>query len=391
MSLGERYERAKAALLGDKSICDDNRKLFAQFFSFEEIKLKRQNSLPSLDEPCYKTLIYYTQRFRNVNKWFRNKPWKDLTREDIQQVYDDLEEGRIRNRRGQRFGDRASYYNKVFKSKPFHLAGKADLARQVMEYHGDKRRKEVRFVTEETFRRMVSVLSKPIHLLLFWLAWDIGENINTLLQLSKKDFIRQVNEDSKDTEYLVNLPREKLKRSRQSRSEPSLYPETATYADMVLKRLKDDEPVFRFGYRQALKLMHQVVRKTGATCMPANDHASWKDLRSGMACHLLRQGWTTDEVNFRLGHTPSSREIDAYVSYLAIDRRKPKKKLYDGNLQRIEGELAQTKQREHLLNERTRRQGEENEALRLELVQTRRDLHDLSKRIERIIPRRMRS
>ena len=41
-----------------------------------------------------------------------------------------------------------------------------------------------------------------------------------------------------------------------------------------------------------------------------------------------------------------------------------KKKLYDGNLQRIEAELGQAKQRERLLHERVRRQADENEELR---------------------------
>jgi len=384
MGLKERYERTKTALLTDRLICKENRTIFRQFFEFEEHKLKRQNGLPALDDASYKTLLTYIIRLRNATSWFKNKPWKDLTREDIQRVYDDLEEGRIRNKKRQRFEDRSSYYNKVFKSKPFALVGKADVAREVIEFSTNPRR-EVRFITEETFSKMISAISNPAHLLLFWLAWDVGENINTLLQLTRRDFSRQTNDDTKEVEYLVNLPREKLKRSRQSRSEATLYPETAKYADIVLAALKEHERLFRFGYRQALKLMHSVVRKTGATCVPTNDRVSWKDLRSGMACQLLRSGWTTDEVNFRLGHKPSSKEIDAYVSYLAIDRRKPKKKLFDSNLQKIEGELQEAKQRERLLVERLRRQGEENQSLRTDLDETRRDLRELKTRVEGIM------
>ncbi|SRR6266540_2143721 len=387
MALEGRYISAKHDLVNNSSICKDNRELFGRFFAFQEQKLKRQNGLAALDDPCYKTLIYYTQRFRNVNRWFGNKPWKDLTKEDIQRVYDDLEEGRIRSRRGERFGDRASYYNKVFKSRPFQMVGKADIAREVLEYHGNDSRKEVRFVTEETFKSMVSVLSNPVHLLLLWLAWDIGENINALLQLTKKNFVRQVNPDSREPEYLVHLPKEKLKRTRQTRSEPTLYRETVQFADIVLEKLRDDELVFRFGYRQALKLMHQIVKKVNAKCMPTNDRVSWKDLRSGMACHLLREGWTIDEVNFRLGHKPSSKEIDAYVSYLAIDRRKPKKKLYDTNLQKIQVELSNARGRERLLSGRLQRQGDENKELWQELDQTRKDLAELKRRVERVFSR----
>ena len=53
-------------------------------------------------------------------------------------------------------------------------------------------------MTEETFRRMVSVLSNPLHLLLFWLAWDIGENVDALLKLSMRDFVRQKNQQTTD-------------------------------------------------------------------------------------------------------------------------------------------------------------------------------------------------
>lgn len=150
MLLSKCYADLKKKLLSDNSICSENRRLFNEFFEFEERKLKRQNGLSSLDDGCYKTLCYYVLRFRNVNTWFKNKPWIKLGKFDIQKVYDDLEDGKIVNRFGKRYEDRSSYYSKVFKSKPFALAGKVDIAREVMEYHTDNVKKEVRFVTEET-------------------------------------------------------------------------------------------------------------------------------------------------------------------------------------------------------------------------------------------------
>jgi len=332
MGFKEQYVAAKAVLLADRTICKANREVFREFFEFEEYKLKRQNGLASLDEGCYRTLYGYILRFRNVNAWFDNKPWRELTAADIKRIYDGLEDGAIHNHRGEPFKDRASYYNKVFKSKPFRLVQKSELARNVIEfYHGDPE-KEVRFIEEETFRKMVSVLSNPVHLLLFWLAWDIGENVGALLQLQAKDFTRQRNPQTKEAEYLVNLPRAKLKRSRAPRTEPTLYPETVRYADMVLQRLDREAGVFPFGHRQALKIMHSVVRRTAAKCLPDNAPVRWKDLRSGMACHLLKKGWSREEVDARLGHTPNSKALNAYLSYLAIDRKKPKKRLFDTSL-----------------------------------------------------------
>lgn len=385
MGLKERYDRGKQALLTDPGICKQNRDLFREFFEFEEYKLKRTNQLPHLDDGCHRTLAGYLQRLRNANMWFANKPWKNLTKEDIKRVYDDLEEGRITNQRGLPFKDRASYYNKIFKSKPFRLAGKSELARDVIEFSTGRTEREVRFVTDDTFRTMVSVLSNPVHLLLFWLAWDIGENIGALLQLSKRNFVRQRNKQTHEAEYLVNLPRSKIKRSRKSRTEPTLYAETVRFADIVLEPLAIDDVVFGFGHRQALKIIQSVVKKSGATSMPNNDPVLWKDLRSGMACHLLKNGWTREEVDARLGHTPQSTALNSYINYLAIDREKPKKRLFDSSLEEIQNELEEAKRREKLTAERLKRQGEESSLLRQEMENTKRLLQELQTTIRNVI------
>ena len=119
--------------------------------------------------------------------------------------------------------------------------------------------------------------------------------------------------------------------------------------------------------------------------MPGNDMIRWKDLRSGMACHLLKQGWTTDEVNFRLGHKPSSREIDVYVSYLAVDRRKPKKKVYDSSLHKIQLELEASRSRERLAAERFRRHAEDSRLMKSELDRTRRDLEAIEQTVQQVL------
>ena len=106
MVIEQQYERAKTRLLVDESICVQNRILLRDFFQYQEHKLKRMNGLAALDDACYKTLYGYTIRLRNVNKWFGNKPWTALTKEDIRRVYDDLEDGRILTQAGQPFQDR---------------------------------------------------------------------------------------------------------------------------------------------------------------------------------------------------------------------------------------------------------------------------------------------
>ncbi|MCC6227736.1 MAG: hypothetical protein IT432_00740 [Phycisphaerales bacterium] len=326
MTWKSQYERAKAALLVDSTVCEPNRTLFADFFAFQEHKLKRQNGLPALDEGCCNTLYSYVLRFRNVNAWFDNKPWIELTREDIRSVYDALEDGTIRNKKGTLFIDRQSYYNKVFKSKPFRLAGKDRLAQEVIEYSTDVR-PPVRYITEEMFRRLIAHVHAPRHLLLFWLAWDIGENINSLLQLTAQDFIPRPNRYTGELEYVVNLAGYLLKRSRTSRGEVTLYPETAHYARIVLSRLAPQDRLFTFGYRRSAEILKEAAVRSGATTMPHALPVRWKDLRSGMACHLLRHGLTRDEVNARLGHTPHSAALDAYINHMALDRDQAKQRL----------------------------------------------------------------
>ncbi len=378
MGLKERYENVKNRLLNENAICKENRELFNEFFIWEEEKLRRINDLADIDESSYKTLYGYVIRLKNVNKWFNNKPWKELTVDEIKRVYKDLEDGKITNARGKRFEDRRSYYNKVFKAKPFQLAGKKDEVNNALEFFTDRRKKEVRFVNADNFQKMVSVLSKPQHLALFWLAWDIGENINSLLRLTKTNFRRHNNKHTKEAEYLVYLPKDRLKRSRQTRSEPTLFIETVRYLDIVLADLKDDDLVFAFGYRQALKLFDSAVKRSGAKCEPNGEKPSWKDLRSGMTCNLFSLGWHSDDINLRLGHSISSRELGAYLNYMAQNRKRAKKLHYDNSLEDVKNELQVARQREKLQISRLERQKHDLEKQEAKIIVLEKSIHKLS-------------
>lgn len=348
MELKENYGRLKAELMGSSKA---NKHLFKEFFDYEERKLKLKNEIQELDDSCYLTLISHIQRFKNAEKWFKYKPWKDLTEQDIKKVYEDLNDGTIKNARGKRFEDRSSYYNKCFKSKPFEMAGKLELAKKVIEFSKNKKT-EVRFFEEEVFRAMVNVAIKPVHKLLMWAAWDLGENINSLLKLTKGNWTRKLNPDTNEPEYLINLQRNILKRSRTARGEITNFKETVEWADIVLKDLKDNDLIFPFGYSQAKKILTRAVKLTGAKCIPNGEKVTWKDYRSSMACYLLNHDWSGEEINCRLGHLPSSRELDKYINHLSLKRHKPKKKLYDSNLTKIQEELEKSKQREKLYNTR---------------------------------------
>ena len=128
---------------------------------------------------------------------------------------------------------------------------------------------------------------------------------------------------------------------------------------MVLPSLKSDELLFNFEHRQALKFLDRAVGLTEARCLPKGQKVCWKDLRSSMACHLLKKGWSTDEIRARLGHAPSSKILDKYVNYLAIDRHAQKKKIHDSDIARFKHELEESKEREKLLGFRIMKLQEE--------------------------------
>ena len=349
MGRKESYERAKANLLSDKSICRENRDLWREFFEWQERKLKRTNNLARLDDATYKTLSYYIGRFKNTNKWFNNKPWISLTKEDIQKVYDDLEDGVIKNRFGKRFSDRESYYTKVFKSKPFKMAEKASLAEEVFEFYRPKENSDVNFIEVETFLKLPTATKTVLQKLLLWLAWDIGENIGSLLQLRKRDFRRQLNPQTNEPEYLVDLRKEILKRSRRARVEITNFIETAELLDIVLQNIEDNDLLFNFGYRQSLKFMAHCVNATKIKCIPTGKNPTFKDLRSSMCCYLLKIGWRIEEVNSRLGHSPGNLAmVSRYANYLALDRHAPKTKVSDNNVKTMKEGLDNYRQREKL-------------------------------------------
>ena len=369
MDLATRFANAKRRLLNDESICSANRRLFAAFFEYEEYKLKRMNGLARLDEPTYKTLLDYVSRLRTVNRWFENKPWEQLTKEEIKQVYDGVEDGHIQTKAGTPFKDAETYYRRILRGKPFILAGKKELVLEALEFHVARPREEVRFIREDTFRELVAATSRPEHRLLLWLAWDIGENVSSLLQLRKQDFTQATNPYSNEPEYHVNLRREILKRSRTSRTEITNYRETVTLLDKLLGERRDEDALFDFGARMALKFLRRAVTQTGARCIPNGEPVTLKDLRSSMACDLLSKGWTTDEVNQRLGHKPSSREIDKYVNWLALGRQRPKRRLHDNQLDQLNQELHAVKNRESLLQQRQRVLQDEFAALRSQMAE----------------------
>lgn len=342
------YLSYKKKLLTDNSICKENKALFKKFFEFEEVKLKRRNRLKEQDKGTLNTLYGYVYKLRNINTWFKNKPLKNITKKDILKVYNDLEDGIIVNARGSPVRDTDSVYDKIFKGKLFRMINKKEIAEEILEeFRGNRNPSDVRFISEDQFRKMVSVIANPTHKSLAWLAFDVGENINTLLQLKKKDFFEQENEQ-KEKEYRVNLHKDILKRSRRPRSVITNYKETYALMNIQLSSIGDDDQVWSFQYRAAYKFLERAVRLTKMKCTPNGELLRWKDVRSSMACDLLVKHWTGDEIKSRLGHSPSSTAIDRYINFLAINEKTTKKKIYHNDINKLAGELEESKSREQL-------------------------------------------
>ena len=385
MGRRESYEKAKTKLLSDNNICKANRSLWEKFFEWEERKLKRTNNLFRLDDATYKTLSQYVGKFKNVNRWFNDKPWKDLTKGDIQKVYDDMEDGVIKNRFGKPYADRKSYYTKIFKAKPFKMAGKVEIAEEVFEFFRPVDNSVVNYIGFDDFKKLATATNTLSQKLLLWLAWDIGENIMSLLQLRKGDFRRQLNPETNEPEYLVDLRKEILKRSRTPRVEITLFTETVELLDVALKNMEDNDLLFSFGQRQAAKFMGQCVNITGVKCMPTGKKPTFKDLRSSMCCYLLKEGWRIEEANGRLGHSPGNLSmVSRYANYLALDKHKPKKKLSDNIMRGAKDALEESKKTVRLYEMRFTDQQERLEALEKEKKQTNDLIKELIKRVSEL-------
>lgn len=355
------YLNAKTKLFSDESICEENKDWIRKVLEYQEVKGKRSNGLPRLDESCYKTLLSYIQKTRNVVKWFNNKPLKDINEEEFRKVYEDLEEGRIKRKNGKIYEDRVSYYNKIFKSKPFEIIEKDVMARKVIEYN-IKKDKNVRFIQnyEEELKNIVQNAISPSHKILIQILGDYGENIFSILQLTKGDFERGIDKDTKEPYYLLNLHKTILKRTRTPRREYNIFPETILMLDKYLENLKSSDKLFNFGLRQAEIMFERAVEKAGVK-LQNGEKPTLKDLRSSLACFLLsNREWTTDEIKGRLGHKPSSKVLDVYVSYLALNKNKIRKRDYQGNLKDVREELE-------LYKDKAKRDSERIEALEKDL------------------------
>lgn len=339
------YLKNRQLLDNSKELPEENKEWIRKFFEYQEIKLKRMNGLSHIDAKSYRTLYHYTNRFEQVSRWFNYKPCTEWTAKDVARVYNDLEDGKILNKLNKPFSpaSRSDYYNKFFKSKPFLMLRLSEAAKDIIEYN-PKSKEEVRYLEEKDFHEITKWVRKDEFILLYWLLWDYGENIDATLQLKKSDFVEQKNSDTKEPEYKLWWPKEILKRSRRQRAALNLHNETYNLLNIHLNKLNDNDLLFpkitgeraRYHFRYACK-------RAKIKTKPDNKSPTLKDLRSSMACYCLKAGFSREEINNRLGHTPSSKEIDKYINFLAIDTSKTKKRANNFKIDDVKEEFDEYK------------------------------------------------
>lgn len=371
----ERYFKRKNLLLNNQDINSKNRLLFEEFLSKEEYILKRKEGLAEVDERSYKTLYFYIGRLERLNTWFNNVDFNLLEHKDIKKLIDDLEDGVIKTIKGDRISDRSLYYY-MLKGKLFKIIKKHHIAEEILDEFNIKGRKdknEVRFISEEDFKKIVDCCLNPTQKCLLWLCFDIGENIDFFLKSTKENYKKRFNEDTKEFEYVVNLQKDLLKRSRTARHEITNYQETVKWLDIVLKNLSpskkhfankycqkrlqeihSDDKLFKFGIDVGRRFLKTAAKKANVK-NNLGQEVTWKDLRSSMACILVDKGLSSDEVNIRLGHKLSSRMIDKYYNEKSKNKTVTKKKVNDINLKELEEELRKQKEINQLQSNRFER------------------------------------
>jgi len=349
------YSNYYQKVINDSSICEDNRKIFIKHLDKISKDLKRLNQLPSLDIKCHRTLLNHLSRMVAVNKWFKNKSWKELTKKDIQNVFDAVEAGTITRRDGLPYTNTTDYYKRVFFDNPFKLANKHKIAQQVIGNNFPRKKKDIRFTDEESFKQIIDAVIQFEHKCFLWLCFDIGENPGALIQLTKSDCIRHINPINGEIEYRIDLKEGVIKRTRTARIEVTMYKETAQYLDRILSKKNDDENIFSFGYMQAMKFFKRALRVSEVKSVYHNKELRLKDLRKSMACNLFVKGWSVDDIKSRLGHTPSSTAIDAYLTFSAKLSNVTKNSFLKQEQEKLRENLHASQDREQLLMQEIRR------------------------------------
>ncbi|MFH1915631.1 MAG: site-specific integrase [Nanoarchaeota archaeon] len=275
-----------------------------------------------------KTLYkFLTSYLANIAFWFNDKPFTDLTEDDIRRVYRGLESGELKSVKDNHLGELSlkDIYERAMKNGFFKMIGKDELARNVIK-RKIANKQEVRFFELDTLKKMADLASTNTQRLAFWLLFDTGIEVSALVQLKKSHFELKQDSETKTEFYTLRIPKDISKKGRRIRNNYIHFTETNELLKKHLTGLEDTDKLFNmqpFALYRALERLNAVHHfKT----KPEGKEITTKDFRSSCATYFLQIGWNTDEIKGRLGHSPSSDEIDKYVNYLGLHQNKRREK-----------------------------------------------------------------
>lgn len=316
----------------------NNRDLVVKWINHKKLELENVNGYEKEAQVRYYNTLYkqLTTYMVNVLYWFNHKNLQDITSEDIKKIYVGLEEGSlatIKGRKNLSYRTRKDFYGRVFKGGFFKFIGKDKMAEKVIKRKFVEA-SEVKFFEFKILKIITDNTATNSHRLAFWLMFDTGIEVKALCQLTKKDF--EWIKEEKDSYYMLHVEKNISKKSRRKRDIYVHFNETNVLLKTHLKRLENDEKLFNFKPPALYHALKKVVDEFKLTTRPGGKSITLKDFRSSMATYFLSQGFSTDFVKQRLGHAPSSTEIDRYVNYLGISQKKQRKKAKEIELKDIQ-------------------------------------------------------
>lgn len=342
----------------------NNRDLVVKWLEYKKAELENSNGYEKNSQVRYCKTLYkeMTTYMSNILYWFNDKDLQDITEKDIKDIYIGIEQGKLKTIKGKSdlsFKTKKDYYGRVFKSGFFKFIGKDEMAKKVIKRKFNEAT-EVRFFDLDTLRVITDNAARNAHRLAFWLLFDTGMEVMALCQLKKSNFewIQQ------DKYYMLHIPKEISKKSRKRRDIYIHFNETNELLKSYLETLKDTDNLFKFKPPALYHALKSVVDKYQLKTKPENKSITIKDFRSSMSTYFLQlDGWTTDDIKARLGHAPSSTEIDKYVNYLGINQKKQRKQAEQATIKDLE---AQYKKMEESL--RHMQQKHENQTLEIQAL-----------------------
>lgn len=322
-------------------IKEKNLEYARKWLTQKEERLSFQNGTEKVSQiRNAKTLYKNIMMLKNVLYWFNNYDLKKITKSDIKHIFMNLEKNNLKSRSGKTLtsGGKSEYYTKMFKGNNtfFAYLKKNNLAKEVIirKYTENE---EVRFFDYETFKTIESNAITKDHKLCFWLLYDTGSEISALCQLTKSDFIKEI-DNNKNTYYKIKISKDISKKSRTKRYIDLIYPETNQLIETHLKNLKEDELIFKFQPPAIYRALKLIIKKHNLrTKGDTSKEITTKDFRSSCATRLMSAyNYQPHEVKIRIGHRLSSNTIDRYISFLNLDQKKKRKEIQNMNYQELQ-------------------------------------------------------